>query len=143
MISLKLAKQLKDAGLLWIPEDGDFFATGAKQGWDNVFAVSGSHDSVPELGGKRWFFYGHLCNRDGGCYLSSTACDSMNMEGITPERFTDGKVYSVKDFIFVPRLDQLIAEIRKRGYKWFPDMESLEESAGRTLLWIIKKEEVN
>ena len=140
MISLKLAKQLKDAGLQWTPEDGDFFATGADQKWDNIFVVSGSHDLVPDLGGKRWFFNGHLCNRDGGCLANSTASMCMNMKGIQSDRFNDGVISSVERFIFVPRLDQLIDEIRKRGYKWFPDMESLEESAVNTLLWILRKE---
>lgn len=141
MLSLKLAKQLKDAGLKWLPEDGDFFSTGIDQEWDNIFVVSGSHNLVPELGGKRWFFNGHLCNRDGGCIANSTASMCMNMKGIQSDRFEDGIINSVERFVFVPRLDQLISEIVKRGYRWFPDMNCLEESAGKTLLWIIGKKE--
>ena len=117
MISLDLAQKLKDAGLQWTPQDGDFFVTGIK-GMENIYVVSSSHDSVPELGGKRWFFCGHLCNRDGGCYMSSTTCHSMNMNGITPERFTDGKVCSVKDMLFLPRLDQMLVEIEERNQRW-------------------------
>ena len=50
--------------------------------------------------------------------MSSTTCHSMNMNGITPERFTDGKVCSVKDMLFLPRLDQMLVEIEERNQRW-------------------------
>ena len=139
MISLKLAKQLKDAGLLWIPENGDFFATGDDD-MANIFVISSNHELVKEMGGTVWFFGAGFCSRDGGCVMRHTFSDCINMDGMELEGFKDYQPSSVKELLFVPRLDQLIAEIRKRGYKWFPDMESLEESAGKTLLWIIQKE---
>lgn len=39
--------------------------------------------------------------------------------------------------VWLPRLDQLLAEIEKRGYGYF-DGDSLEEAARQALLWILE-----
>ena len=66
MISLGTAKKLRDAGLEWNPQEGDWFYS-----WD-----------------------GRIANLL--VFLSN-----FNIQ---------------EEFIFVPRLDQLLAEIEKRGY---------------------------
>ena len=80
MISLEIAKELKEAGLEWEPQIGDMFY------WQN---------------GKDWGIDA-LTSEDANDHLEET------------KDFIEERVW-----IFAPRLDQLLAEIEKRGYKWF------------------------
>ena len=116
MISVELAKKLKDAGLKNTRERGSFF-------WDGMV------DPRP-----------HLLIED-------------NIEA--PEGYT-----------WLPSLSQLLAEIERRGYRWymwkdrngnynigidqfklFHDVEftarTADDSAGQALLWIMEQEAKN
>jgi len=126
MISLEMARKLKNAGLVWEPKEGDFFAyvdDGEKirEQWEiastNIYIVSSEKYLVDELGGRMVFFGGGLCSRDGGCFTDETYCSYMNKTGFNPEL----NIYSVASWdkkLWLPRLDQLLAEIEKEGYCW-------------------------
>lgn len=162
MISIELARELKEAGLVWEPKDGDFFATSDDSKMANIFVISGEHNLVPELGGKKWFFNGHLCNRDGSCRLNETASDCMNMDGVKQEGLNVYSVASARKMLWLPRLDQLLANIEGRGWDWdmgriagdgngyyigvskddyekmrsnYAVAENPEEATGKALLW--------
>ena len=164
MIGLEKAKALREAGLQWEPKDGDCFATGNTD-MANIFYISGEHDLVDELGGKMWFFWGHLCNRDGGCIMDETACQRMNRKGIMSDRFAnEGQMASTEEMLWLPSLSQLLAEIEARGWGWdlrqwsepgkyvifithmdkFERYHSIsvlpEDSAADALIWILEKE---
>jgi len=124
LLSLNIARKLKKAGLKWEPQIGDYFAV-AKDGeeireqWEiastNIYVISGEHVLVEELGGRMVFFGGGLCVRGAGCRMDETHCYCMNKTGFNP----DIKIFSVAswdNYLFVSRLDQLLAEIEKRGY---------------------------
>lgn len=177
MLSLKTSKKLKNAGLIWEPKDGDCFAVTDKddelceQGEiasTNIYVISGEHYLVEELGGRMVFFGGGLCVRGSGNYCNETHCYCMNKTGYNPNI----NVYSVSSWdkkLFVPRLDQLLAEIDQREYWWelghrssvgvkkiyyteivkkhntsIPQMvfanDSPDEAAAAALLWIIEQE---
>lgn len=85
MISLEMARKLKEAGLEWEPQKGDL-----------VY-----HDEAEES-------------------FNITAGD---MEDFVQASRID-KEYAYSIAIFLPRLDQLLAEIEKRGYKWFAETDT-------------------
>ncbi len=126
MIKLKTAKKLKNAGLIWEPKNGDYFAVTDEEkelreqgeiASTNIYVISGEKHLVKELGGRMVFFDGHLCARDGGCRTNSTACYCMNKTGYNP----DINVFSVASWdkkLWLPRLDQMLAEIEKRNYRY-------------------------
>lgn len=59
MITLDLAKQLDEAGLEWVPSEGDKFAIPGRDLEDEVFTVSEMTIEVqPVVGGKRIAFNG-------------------------------------------------------------------------------------
>lgn len=59
MISVDLAKELDEAGLEWVPSDGDKFAIPGRDLEDEVFTVSEMTIEVqPVVGGKRIAFNG-------------------------------------------------------------------------------------
>lgn len=168
---LKTAKKLKNAGLTWEPQMGDFFAI-ADDGEElieqgeiastNIYVISGERNLVDALGGRMVFFGGGLCVRGSGNYCNETHCYCMNKTGYNP----DINIFSVASWdkkLWVPCLDQLLAEIEKRGYVWdislnpaqdhkyacwvvnkdghnCPFADSPEEAAALGLLWILSKE---
>lgn len=175
MLNLETAKKLKDAGLKWEPKLGDLFAyvddgEELREQWEiastNIYAISGEKHLVDELGGRMVFFGGGLCVRGTGCRTNETYCSCMNKTGFNP----DLKVYSVASWekkLWLPRLDQLLAEIEKRGYVWklrsradgkyfvalfgkndenylvqcyWTEADSPEEAAAQALIWILKQE---
>ena len=75
MISLELAKKLKEAGLEWEPQEGDAY-----------------HDSASDT-----IYYSQYPPLESANYI----------------RFT-----------WLARLDQLLAEIRELGYKWFVETDT-------------------
>ena len=85
MISLEIARKLKEAGLVWEPRKGDL-----------VY-----HDEAEES-------------------FNITAGD---MEDFVRATRID-KEYAYSIAIFLPRLDQLLAEIRELGYKWFMETDT-------------------
>jgi len=85
MISLEIARKLKEAGLVWEPQKGDL-----------VY-----HDEAEES-------------------FNITAGD---MEDFVRATRID-KEYAYSIAIFLPRLDQLLAEIRELGYKWFMETDT-------------------
>ncbi len=120
MISLEIARKLKEAGLVWEPQKGDL-----------VY-----HDEAEES-------------------FNITAGD---MEDFVQATRID-KEYAYSIAIFLPRLDQLLAEIEKLGYKWLAEtdteryfirvveikkpnnshvvfLDTPEEAAASALLWI-------
>lgn len=120
MISIELARKLKEAGLRWVPGLGDMFVAD----YDNGL---------------------------GPTLLKVVHSDDFG--------FADDAL------IFLPRLDQLLAEIEKRGYGWeiwttsiglysawidygnyvvheIRGNETPEDAAARALLWILEKERV-
>jgi hypothetical protein len=123
MISLETAKKLKDAGLKWDPNWGDYFA-----GSEEVeIAKSGSNDGQ-------------------GFYKINYFGGYMQGNGI----------------VWIPRLDQLLAEISKTEWKWVlfstggiflendekgtwheiecENNEANVEAAAQALLWILEQE---
>ena len=121
MLSLELAKRLKELGLEWEPQRGDQY---------------------------RELLYKRL--------TQIYDADPKNE-------------YRIKDSVWLPRLDQLLAEIEKRGYawelsvdeadkppyaicffstpreigqKWFT-ADSPEEAAAKALIWILEQEGAN
>jgi hypothetical protein len=161
MISLETAQRLKDAGLKWEPKEGDYFAhvDGQRQEevWHpNIFVVSGEHILVEELGGRMVFFGGGLCVRGAGCRMNDTHCYCMNRTGFNPDLKTFSVASWEKD-LWLPRLDQLLAEIEGQGWKWgllfegqidvtsgnqhksFYAADSPEEAAAQALLWIYEQ----
>lgn len=161
MISLEMAKRLKDAGLKWEPQNGDWFATGDDE-YANIFVISGEQQLVDELGGKQWFFHGHSCVRGDGCFMDETASYCMNMDGFRCDNWKYD-VTSAREMLWLPRLDQLLAEIEKTEYRWeityrggfyyviLPDRGKkyavwkgqLDELAAEALLWIYEQERGN
>lgn len=115
MISLETAKKLKEAGLKWEPEHGDWFHHNA---------------------------FGH----------------EIVSNKFPPEKVTEG-------FIWLPRLDQLLSEVEKRGWYWsiYKDRmldnyacfinqlaggngkqcieKSPEEATAEALIWILEQED--
>jgi len=90
----------------WKPKEGDLIVgcTG------NIFAISGHHTLVKELGGDLFFFGGGLCTRDGGCILNDTYSYTMNEDGlwysygVSGVEKTANNCYhsSFKDFRYLP-----------------------------------------
>jgi hypothetical protein len=115
---------------------------------------------VEDLGGTLWYFYGHSCNRTGGCFLDETASHCMNRKGKQIAGFKE-TIASIEKMLWLPRLDQLLAEIEKRGYRWdiqmtktryvcglstpgvrvYPDQygDTPEDAAAQALLWILNQ----
>ena len=59
MISIELARRLRDAGLQWLPAEGDRFMIPDRDLEDHVFSVSEMTIEVRKLAqGKRIFFNG-------------------------------------------------------------------------------------
>lgn len=86
----------------WNPSIGDVIVgcTG------NIFVI-GSVDYLNEkLGGKKYYFGGGSCNRDGGNVLDSTFCYTANESGkyIHPTEGEQQNFYhsSIRDFRYVP-----------------------------------------
>jgi hypothetical protein len=155
VISLETATRLKEAGLKWEPQSGDWFQCGC-----NTFVISGSHNLDERLGGTLWFFYGHTCSRDGGCFMDETASDCMNLEGVQFEGFKE-HIASAKRMVWLPRLDQMLAEIEKQGHSWQMHLSvdyeghngvcmeiedagwwenSTDEAVAQALLWIMEQD---
>ena len=125
MVSLELAKKLKDAGLEWEPKKFDLYTAEFTNGSSGIFSV---------------------------------LYDGQNLESVTGT-----------EFIWLPSLSQLLAEIEGRGYWWdvshglvddgvnkyrlttskkhntsIPLMifnsETPEDAAASVLLWILERE---
>ena len=118
MISLEMARKLKDAGLEWEPKINDFFK--GPYGIDVVFVLEVNIDSVLSVNGKEF-------------------ADTV--------------------YIWLPRLDQLLAEIEKCAYEWCLEQardkyrlslwfdqacvyefraSTPEDAAAQALLWILE-----
>jgi len=102
MISLELAKKLKEAGLEWEPQIGDMFYFKTFKDW---------------------------------------GIDAIYSEDV------DNNLDEIRDFIeegfwiLAPRLDQLLAEIEKRGYSWemrtvIDESQSVRFNAKNIAYWI-------
>lgn len=119
MLSLELARKLKEAGFEWEPKFGDHYIIPA------VFE-EGLHEVMDT---KQIMSY-HK----------------------NPKEWEE----SIRGFVFTPRLDQLLDEIEKRGYKWGLlyegqisiskgtnyktfDANSPEEATAQALIWICLK----
>ena len=139
MLSLETAKKLKDAGLQWKPQVGDWFYT-----------QSGNLEFVA--------FKSSLAAE----YIKTT---NGNNEHYPNSRLMTGAEIMQEDFVFAPRLDQMLVEIEKRGWTWMlyaPNDEgkygidigngsiydnnktiladSPDEAAAQALLWILERE---
>lgn len=129
MLSLELAKRLKELGLEWEPQRGD------------------------------WYY-----NHHGYVSGTTTTLDLLNEVTVLIQSIS--RDYANRTVHFAPRLDQLLAEIEKRGYAWklekfhaynlrrmeiykvndllgcFED-NSPEEAAAQALIWILEQEGAN
>ena len=85
MISLEMAKKLKEAGLGWEPQKGDLVYHSEAEESFNITAG------------------------DMEDFVQATRID---------------KEYAYSIAIFLPRLDQLLAEIEELGYKWFAETDT-------------------
>lgn len=68
----------KDIQSSWQPKVGDIIVGETA----NIFVISGHHHLVESIGGDMYFFGGGLCNRDGGCFMDSTYCFTINRSGV-------------------------------------------------------------
>jgi len=103
MLDIKLARELKEAGLAWSPKAGDWFATvlspiwwlkGKKTGEKEIYLLTGQ---ATETGYYGW----------------STAdtepfCELYTHDGQKQEEAWE---HLEKNFVWLPRLDQLAAEL--------------------------------
>ena len=86
----------------WKPNVGDIIVgiTG------NIFVISCIDNLHESLGGKRYYFGGGSCNRDGGNVLNSTFCYTANESGkyIHPIEGEQDNLYhsSIRNFRYVP-----------------------------------------
>lgn len=86
----------------WNPQEGDVIVgcTG------NIFVISVIDNLHERLGGKRYYFGGGSCNRDGGNILDSTFCYTANETGkyIHPIKgeLDNLNHSSIRDFRYVP-----------------------------------------
>lgn len=123
MLSLELVKRLKELGLEWEPQRGD------------------------------WYY-----NHHGYVSGTTTTLDLLNEVTVLIQSIS--RDYANRTVHFAPRLDQLLAEIEKRGYKWGLlyegqisvskgtnyktfDADSPEEAAAAALIWILEQEGAN
>lgn len=130
MLSIETARKLKDAGLEWEPQVGDWFTT---SNGDNMLVA---FQSVLETQ------YTKITNGMDDHFPNS--------------RLLTGKEMLQEDFTWLPRLDRLLAEIEKRGYWWLlrndycyiaTEMDnghnsyadSPAEAAAQALLWILQE----
>ena len=83
MISLEMARKLRDAGMEWEPKEGDWYSDGI------------------------------------GLMALTTG---LTIETLTmPQDDNKTLLLFGKCFIWFPRLDQLLAEVGKRGWRWWLD----------------------
>lgn len=131
MLSLELVKRLKELGLEWEPQRGD------------------------------WYY-----NHHGYVSGTTTTLDLLNEVTVLIQSIS--RDYANRTVHFAPRLDQLLWEIEKRGYKWdltncpleplgkysltlwidngLPNehfADSPEEAAAQALIWILEQEGAN
>ena len=129
MLSLELVKRLKELGLEWEPQRGD------------------------------WYY-----NHHGYVSGTTTTLDLLNEVTVLIQSIA--RDYANRTVCFVPRLDQLLAEIEGRGYGWklekfhaynlrrmqiykINDLlgcfeaDSPEEAAAKALIWILEQEGAN
>ncbi|HBC94813.1 MAG TPA: hypothetical protein DCZ10_18425 [Pelotomaculum sp.] len=117
MLSIEIAKKLKDAGLVWEPAFGDLFYCQDDDRWEkSVLAEQDTQEATHQI---------HEC---------------------------------IADWVFAPRLEQLLAAIEKRGYKvesmqdacyifhpqkssrWQEFLaENRIEAAAQALLWVLER----
>ena len=128
MLSLELVKRLKELGLGWEPQEGDFL-------------------------------YYHTYGEESELGVISDSDMGEHREESLDNIYTG-------EWIFAPRLDQLLAEIEGRGYGWklekfhaynlrrmqiykINDLlgcfeaDSPEEAAAKALIWILEQEGAN
>lgn len=94
MISLETARKLKEAGLCWEPQAGDCFYDITMHYIREIKHVR-KYDPEYKLI-YTWEYFEDYLRKENG--------------------FRHDKV-SLKDAVFAPRLEQLLSEIEKRGYK--------------------------
>lgn len=95
----------------WNPSVGDIIvgSTG------NIFVISAEHSLAESMGGKKFFFGGGMCSRDGGNIMNETYCYTMNESGRN-YTWVDGEIRpindvyhsSYKDFRYVPYPHELV-----------------------------------
>jgi len=123
VISLELAKKLKEAGLQWEPKEGDYYC--------------------------------YPAGEFSGVFIFQKEANDTIINELT-QKFLDRRMW-------LPRLDQLLAEIEKRGYEWSLHKlgtiygielcksgnmflryarlaDTSKDAAGKALLWILEKE---
>lgn len=96
MISLELAKKLKEAGLEWEPQIGDMFYFKTFKDW---------------------------------------GIDAINSEDVNNNLDETRDFIEEGFWILAPRLDQLLAEIERRGYWW-----SIENGLAEYLCFFVKQD---
>jgi hypothetical protein len=159
IISLELAKQLKEAGIEWEPKVGDMINYDVKLVWDkeleyDIYDIDGNvtHD---------------ISDIDENIFLSCEAIFNYiqyKNNKLDKSLFKE-TISFFESMIWLPNLDQLIKEIKKQRYFYTiidePDDKPycevwkstkcnldivyycetddiLEEAVGQTLLWILK-----
>lgn len=109
---------------MWQPDTGDFILTKASYCFecnnsypcnnclkmDNVYVISNTHNGSKTVGGKHCFYFGHLCNRDGGCLLDETSSEVILEfpNNTFPRKY---EATSIDKFAWIPRLDQIVSMI--------------------------------
>jgi hypothetical protein len=93
----------------WSPQKGDIMVgpTG------NIFVISVVEQLHESIGGRKYYFGGGSCNRDGGSVLDSTYYFTANRSGkyIHPTKGEQTNPYhsSIKNFRFVPYPHELVS----------------------------------
>jgi hypothetical protein len=103
MLELKTAVALKNAGLKWEPQLGDYF---------NTFECLNNGNDAPGL----W-------DEEIQTAYETPGADIENMQ---------------KGSLWLPRLDQLLAEVEKQGYVWDISLNPAQDE--KYACWIVNKD---
>jgi len=105
MISLKIAKELKEAGFKWQPQEGDKFYYAGYENHPECEAVSITF--ISRLSDYELKFRGRWGSGYSEVVMDRTVEDvKKDINNLIDRHF------------FAPRLDQLLIEIEKRSWKW-------------------------
>jgi hypothetical protein len=86
----------------WNPQKGDIIVTCT----GNIYVIGNVEMLHKSLGGKRYYYGGAGCSRDGSCVMDSTYCFTANESGkyIHPLKGEQENLYhsSIRKFRYVP-----------------------------------------
>lgn len=129
MLNIKLASQLKEAGLSWTPQAGDWFATRLSPTW---------WLKTRKTGGEEMYLLTGQPTENGyyGWSVVDTEpfCELFTHDGVRQEENWE---HLDKNFIWLPRLDQITREISLRARSFHIVCKNgSEEPGGTSGYWV-------